>query len=386
MQFFCFHLMPYADLDLVASEAYRSSWVILPNSFYDPVKGAELYDRYLDEMEYADALGYDGVAVNEHHQTAYGLMPIPSVLAGALARRLKTAKLAVLGRALPLINNPLVVAEEYAILDNLLRGRFIAGFVRGIGCEYHSTQSNPGDSHERFHEAHDLILRAWTEPGPFPHTGKHYNLGYVNPWPRPYQRPHPPVWIPSQGSQETIEWAAKMKYVYCQTYSPFKASVAKFFGMYREEARKNGYEAKPSQLAWAAPIYVAETDEIAMREAKPHIENFVRYFLKTPPEFLLPPGYTSMSSLKRIRATKTTVSGPPLSAEALNEQGVVIIGSAATVRERLEEFKAISDFDTLLIFSQFGTLPAELTRKNLEIMASEVMPHFRERAQRAAAE
>jgi alkanesulfonate monooxygenase SsuD/methylene tetrahydromethanopterin reductase-like flavin-dependent oxidoreductase (luciferase family) len=123
-----------------------------------------------------------------------------------------------------------------------------------------------------------------------------------------------------------------------------------------------------------------------MREAKPHIENFVRYFLKTPPEFLLPPGYTSMSSLKRIRATKTTVSGPPLSAEALNEQGVVIIGSAATVRERLEEFKAISDFDTLLIFSQFGTLPAELTRKNLEMMASEVMPHFRERAQRAAAE
>src|SRR5207244_8735131 len=81
---------------------------------------------------------FDGVCLNEHHQTAYGMMPIPGVLAGALARSVKRAKLAILGRALPLLNNPLMVAEEYAMLDNLTRGRFIAGFVRGIGAEYHA--------------------------------------------------------------------------------------------------------------------------------------------------------------------------------------------------------------------------------------------------------
>jgi alkanesulfonate monooxygenase SsuD/methylene tetrahydromethanopterin reductase-like flavin-dependent oxidoreductase (luciferase family) len=386
MQFYCFHLMPYADLDLKEADKYPSSWVVLPNTNYDPVKGADLYHRYLDEMEYADALGYDGVCVNEHHQTAYGLMPIPGVLAGALARRIKNGKIAVLGRALPLLNNPLVVAEEYAILDNLLRGRFIAGFVRGIGTEYHSTQSNPGESHERFHEAHDLIIRAWTEPGPFPHNGKHFNLGYVNPWPRPYQKPHPPVWIPSQGSSETIEWAAKMRYVYCQTYSPFRASVARYFDMYRAEARKNGYEAKPSQLAWAAPIYVAETDEIAMREAKPHIENFMKYFLRNPLEFLMPPNYTSPASYKRISAAIGMTKREAVTAEGLNESGFVIFGSPATVIRRIEEYKAISDFDSLLVFSQFGTLPAELTRKNIEMFAKEVMPHFRTRTARAAAE
>ncbi len=177
-----------------------SAWVTFSNRHYDPQKGAELYHEYLDQMEFADQLGFDGVCLNEHHQTAYGMMPIPGVLAGALARSVKRAKLAILGRALPLLNNPLTIAEEYAMLDNLTRGRLIAGFVRGIGAEYHAMGINPAYSQERFAEAHDLIVRAWTEPGPFAYVGKHYQFKYVNTWPRPYQTPHPPIWIPSQGS------------------------------------------------------------------------------------------------------------------------------------------------------------------------------------------
>ncbi len=195
MRFFFFHLMPYQDLDLDYDKTHRSAWVTLPNSYYDPVKGHALYNRYLDELEYADALGFDGICVNEHHQTAYGMMAAPNVLAGALARRTQHAKIAILGRALPLVNNPLAIAEEFAILDNLTAGRIITGFVRGIGAEYHSTGVNPTESHDRFHEAHDLIVRAWTEPGPFAFEGKYYHFNYVNSWPRPYQTPHPPIWI-----------------------------------------------------------------------------------------------------------------------------------------------------------------------------------------------
>ena len=165
MKFIAFHLMPYADLDLSYTDKYESAWVTLPNSYYDPVKGHALYNRYLDELEYADQLGFDGLGVNEHHQNAYGLMATPGVIAGALARRTK-GTIAVLGRALPLVNNPLVIAEEFSILDNITGGRLIAGFVRGIGAEYHSWNMNPAFSHERFGEAHDLIVRAWTETGP----------------------------------------------------------------------------------------------------------------------------------------------------------------------------------------------------------------------------
>ncbi len=377
MKFFNFHLMPYAHADLAAIQKNGSAWVTFSNSHYDPEKGADLYHRYLDELEYAEALGFDGVCLNEHHQTAYGMMPIPGVLAGALARSLKRATLAILGRALPLLNNPLMVAEEYAMLDNLLRGRFIAGFVRGIGAEYHAMGINPAQSHARFHEAHDLIVRAWTEPGPFAFAGKHYRFDYVNSWPRPYQDPHPPIWIPSQGSADTIRWAARMRYTYCQTLSPI-ATVAKFFQQYREEADKSGYQATNDQLAWSNTIYVAETDAKARREAGPHLESMLNGFFKMPIEMLLPPGYTSRDSMKRIAAAKVT--GRAFTVDELIDSGVVIIGGPNTVRERLAEYQELAGFNTSLTKTQFGTLPADMTRANMDAIAREVLPYFQEKA------
>src|SRR5262245_7883038 len=89
MKVFMFHLMPYAYLDMNYTDTYRAAWVVLPNSYFDPKKGHELYNRYLDELELAAELGFDGISVNEHHQNAYGLMPSPVVMAAALARRPK---------------------------------------------------------------------------------------------------------------------------------------------------------------------------------------------------------------------------------------------------------------------------------------------------------
>jgi alkanesulfonate monooxygenase SsuD/methylene tetrahydromethanopterin reductase-like flavin-dependent oxidoreductase (luciferase family) len=387
MKFFNFHLMPYAHADLHAIAKNGSAWVTFSNRHYDPEKGAELYHDYLDQMEFADQLGFDGVCLNEHHQTAYGMMPIPGVLAGALARSVKHAQIAILGRALPLTNNPLNIAEEYAILDNLTCGRIIAGFVRGIGAEYHATGVNPAYSQERFNEAHDLIVRAWTEPGPFAFSGKHYQFRYVNPWPRPYQTPHPPIWIPSQGSASTIRWAAQMRYTYCQTLSPI-AAVAKFFQLYRDEAEKAGYQASPNQLAWSNTIYVGDTDKKAVTEARPHLEALVNSFLKMPTEMLLPPGYTDPASLKRVRSVKVT--GKTTSIEELIGSGVVIVGGPETVREKLAEYQDLAGFNTSLTKTQFGTMPNEMARANMTAIAEEILPHFRDRepqsASKAAAE
>jgi alkanesulfonate monooxygenase SsuD/methylene tetrahydromethanopterin reductase-like flavin-dependent oxidoreductase (luciferase family) len=376
MKFFNFHLMPYANVDIEAVQRHGTAWVTFSNSHFDPERGAELYNRYLDELEYADKIGFDGVVLNEHHQTPYGLMPTPGVLAGALARSVKRAKIAILGRALPLLNNPLSVAEEFAILDNISRGRLIAGFVRGIGAEYHAMGINPTESQERFSEAHDLIIQSWTKPGPTQFAGKHYRFSYVNTWPTPYQKPHPPIWIPSQGSASTITWAAQMRYTYCQTLSPI-VLVSRFFQMYRDEAERAGYTAAPHQLAWSNSIYVADTDEKALREAKPHLEVLQNTLLKMPLQMLLPPGYTNLESMKRIRAAKIT--GRFQSAEDLIKAGVVIVGSPATVREKLAEYQDLAGFGTVLVKTQFGTLPKDMTRANMDAIASEVIPHFRTR-------
>ncbi|MGX1306496.1 alkanesulfonate monooxygenase SsuD/methylene tetrahydromethanopterin reductase-like flavin-dependent oxidoreductase (luciferase family) [Amorphus suaedae] len=378
MKFYMMHLMPYADLDLDYDKTYNSAWVTLPNSYYDPKKGAKLYNRYLDELEYADQLGFDGICVNEHHQNAYGLMPQPGVMAGALARRTKNVKIAILGRALPLLNNPVTVAEEFAMVDNITEGRFIAGFVRGIGAEYHAWSSNPAESHDRFHEAHDLIIRAWTETGPFSFEGKHYQFEYVNLWPRPYQTPHPPVWIPSQGSSETIDWAAHpdRRYTYLQTFTPV-AMLAKYMQMYKDKAEEFGYEASEDNLGWSVPVYVGETDEIARREAKPHIETFLNKFLRMPKEMLLPPGYLSLKSMLGVMKAKSSI-GSKQTIDDVIDKGMFICGSPETVRQRLEHYQKEIGFGHLLTLMQFGTLPADLTRKNMELYAAEVMPVLRE--------
>src|SRR5271156_5326948 len=214
MKLVSFHLMPYRPLGLEEAANHRSPWVVLPNRLYDPVTGAEEYARHIDALVYAEELGFDAIGVNEHHQTAYGLMPAPNLIARALIQRTKKIQIAILGRALPLVNNPIYIAEELATLDNLSKGRIIAGFVRGIGSEYHSSGVNPFFSHGRFHEAHDLIIQAWTEPGPFAFDGALFSLRYVILGPRPYQQPPPPVWIPSQGSSETVAWASHPKRKY----------------------------------------------------------------------------------------------------------------------------------------------------------------------------
>jgi alkanesulfonate monooxygenase SsuD/methylene tetrahydromethanopterin reductase-like flavin-dependent oxidoreductase (luciferase family) len=376
MKVILFHLMSYADLDFEATKEYETVWLNLPNRFFDPVKCNALYNRYLDELESAEPLGFDGVAVNEHHQTAYGLMPSPIVMASALARRTKRVKIAILGSALPLREHPLTVAEEHAMIDVLSGGRLISGFVRGIGAEYHTFGLNPTISHDRFHEAHDLIVQAWTKPGPFAFTGHHYNHEYVNLWPRPFQQPHPPIWVPSQGSKETIDWAAHpdRRYTYLQTFSPAKV-VGKYLKSYRDTAESFGYEAQDSQLGWAVPVYVADTDERAREEAKKPFELLRNRLLKMPFEMLLPPGYSSRASLKGIMAAKASLT-QDLTLETAIEMGMVICGSPQTVKDTITEYWNDLRFDNLLTMMHFGNLSQELTKNSMALFAKKVLPHI----------
>jgi alkanesulfonate monooxygenase SsuD/methylene tetrahydromethanopterin reductase-like flavin-dependent oxidoreductase (luciferase family) len=380
MKFTCFHLMPYRAMDMAERDKHRSAWVVLPNALYDPEIGAQHYEAYLDQLTSAEALGFDVIGINEHHQTAYGMMPAPNLIASALIQRTKKIKIAVLGRALPLTNNPIFIAEEFAMLDTLSRGRLIAGFVRGIGTEYHATGLNPAFSHERYQEAHDLIVAAWTRQGPFEFEGEHYNYRYVNLWPRPYQRPHPPVWVPSQGSAETIKWAAHpdRKYPFLVTFAA-RELVQRYLNTYRDQAREFGYDASGSQLGWATPIYVADTDEKAREEAGRAIESLFNDFLSNPWEMLAPPGYTSLSSMLNLMKLRKALGTRPRSqtAQGLIESGTALIGSPKTVIEQIKRMQDATGFDSLVAMLQFGVLSDELTKRNMQMFASEVMPHLR---------
>ena len=377
MEFYAFHLMPWPYLSPDFVERHPSSWVTYTNADYDPTRGHALYNLYLDELEYADALGFDGVCVNEHHQTAYGLMPAPNIIAAMLTHRVKRAKIALLGNALPLRDHPLRVAEEIAMLDVISGGRIISGFVRGIGCEYYSFSMDASTSRDRFEEAHDLIIRAWTEPGPFEFEGDHYRFKYVNPWPRPLQKPHPPIWLPSTGSLETIEMAARLGYPFIRVYET-ASIVKKLFDEVRARGEELGRPVGPDQLGWMVPIYVAETDARAFEEGARHVMYLFRELSHRPFELLLPPGYTTAASMSRAldRLDRRRGYGER-TFEQLVEQGVVVFGSPATVRDQLAAYQREMGFDKLVTLLHFGTLPHELTVKSMELFAKEVMPHLR---------
>jgi alkanesulfonate monooxygenase SsuD/methylene tetrahydromethanopterin reductase-like flavin-dependent oxidoreductase (luciferase family) len=375
MKFFGFHLMPwpYTSPEYVASG--DSFWVTMSNSHYDPVRGHRLYERYLDELVAYDGAGFDGICVNEHHQTAYGGIPSPNVMAALLVPR-TSCQIAILGNAISLREHPIRIAEEIALLDVVSGGRIISGFVRGIGAEYHAFSMDPTQSRSRFYEAHDLIVKAWTEPGPFEWYGKHYKLRYVNPWPRPLQQPHPPIWSPSLGSDETIDWSARNHYTYLQTFTDMN-TLRRVFGEIKETTLRYGYEAPAEQLGWSLPVYVADTDEEAVAQARPHIEYLFNVSLRMPRDYFFPPGYVSTKSMARIMASKSGLTSGGNTIEGLMDKGYVAIGSPVTVREQIAAAQAELGFGTLCANFQFGTLGHEQFMSSVTLFSQQVMPHLR---------
>lgn len=388
MNFHAFHLMPYRHLDFDKANEYPSYWVVLPNKFYDPKRGSALYQEYIGQLVYAAQCGFDGICVNEHHQAAYSMMPAPNLIAMSLIERTRgmNTRIAVLGRALPIVNNPVTIAEEFAMLDNLSEGRLIAGFVRGIGCEYHSSTVNPIYSHDRFHEAHDIVTQAWTATEPFDFEGEHYNFNYVNCWPRTVQTPHPPIWIPTQGSTETVDWAShpSRKYPMIMAFSPADA-VARFHEVYKQRAREYGYEATGDQLGWSTPLYVAETDAIARKEAAEHIESLYNNFFHIPFEFLFPPGYTGIESLQRMMGFRKGIGTSKLSIDDIFARGNCIVGSPDTVARMITEIHERTGFKIMIPMMHFGTLPDDLVKKNIKMFADEVIPKIRHLGETAEA-
>ncbi len=375
MKFFFFHLMPWPYLPDNFDKDYDSAWVWLPNALYDPVKGHELYTEYINTLAYAEELGFDGLCVNEHHQNAYGLMPSPNVIAGALTQRTQKAKIAVIGNALPLYNPPLRVAEEFAMLDVMSKGRLIAGMVIGGGPEYFTYQIDPTHAREKFREALDLIIKAWTTPGPFLWNSKHYHFRYVNPWPRPYQQPHPPIWIPGVGSLETIEFVAQRRYSYMGVPYFHIDVFRRVFAQFREACQQAGYTADPEQMGWGVPIYVAETDKQAREEFEPHFWYFVRNLLKNIG--LTPPGYTSPKSALAILKNQKQFLYTQKTWDDVEKGVFAIVGSPETVRQKLSQYQKELGAGIILTGCQTGTLSHELTRKSMELLAQEVLPRVR---------
>jgi alkanesulfonate monooxygenase SsuD/methylene tetrahydromethanopterin reductase-like flavin-dependent oxidoreductase (luciferase family) len=362
--------MPYPYFPPEAEVELNSPRVILPNRYFDPKIGADLYNRYLDDYVYADEIGLE-IMLNEHHQTATCTDAIISISGAILARQTKRAKICLLGNPLPHRDNPLRVAEEVAMLDCISQGRIISGFVRGVGTEVHPANTNPALTRERFEEAHDLIIKAWTTPEPFNWEGKYWHYRYANVWPQPYQKPHPPIWITGT-SPDNIPWIADHQYNFAAFLMAYD-DVAKLIDIYRRRCAEQGLpEPGNHRFAYLALCYVADTDERALEEGKELMWYTSR---RRHPGFSNPPGFNSVRTNMMILQGVDKPRGDTF--DSLRSKGIVIAGSPKTVVQQIKEWHK-RGIGHLLMMNHAGTLSTELTRLSMKLFADEVYPEIRE--------
>lgn len=384
-----FHFMPYRELPDDFAQRYHSSWVDAPWwELGDARKVGEFYDQSIDELMAGARLGFDGVGTNEHHQGPYGFMCNPNLFGAILAKLtrdegLENVALVQLGATLAATSPPIRIAEEYAVLDCLSGGRLIAGLPLGLGADADISYGiTPITQRERWREAIELMLKAWTSQEFFAWNGKHYQLPKVNLWPRPLQDPHPPLVVPGAASSSTWDYCHErdLPYAYL-SYFGAKSSegVMKRFW---DRAEQRGKDRNPYRAAFLQLVGVADTDEEAERIYGPHAEFFYKKLLHLPSEYVNPPGYSDYKSMVNVLSQGFIEFGDlardlkALTVKDMIARDFVVVGSPATVREKLESSMRALNVGHLMTVLQFGSMPHEMAMRNIDLFGREVLPRL----------
>lgn len=377
----------------------------MSNASYDPKLGADLYNRYLDEKIYAEEMGFDGLMLNEHHSTPFCMGGVMNLEAAILARITQRAKIVLLGNILPIWDDPLFLAEELAEIDMISRGRLVTGWVRGTGRESVAHNAAAPYNWERFQEAHDFIIKAWTEPGPYRWEGEHYHFRYVNPWARPYQSPHPPIWIPGVMSRNTVAWAAKHRYPYVMLATELDPT-RESYEYYDEVARENGYDAGTQHRGYLFKVHVDETEELAEQAGRKYVQGpsnpflegnqgNVRPFIQNLPGLtqrnnLLPTMRSFAAAASRGRADqhkaemkKEKKPEPPKPRDTYVDQTdkySIISGTPDTVIPRVRHVLETLRPGSIFFWDGDGAMSHDDSMRSLRLMGQEVIPAVREMA------
>ena len=385
MRAFHFTEQPYPD---AWDEA--SLRIDIPNRLCDPVTASALYNRYYDEWMIADELGLD-VMVNEHHSTATCLSASSNLALAILARQTSRARIVALGVPLGNRADPLRVAEELAMIDVISRGRLEMGFVKGVPYEVPIANLNPVHIMDRLWEAHDLVLKAMTtHDGPFRWEGEHFQYRSVNIWPRPWQQPHPPVWVTALSPTSAPAIAAR-GHVIATLLGGFGART--LFDAYRQAWTGRAAPGR-DRFAYAAFTAVASSETEARRRAS-ILTTYLKAGTRSPQQFKMPPGYFGADAIAAMLHSPKdqlvkTLDGRSVSLRSggiddLVDAGVLFCGTPDQVLAQIRRFdSAVGGFGNLLIMGQAGALGHVETVDSMTLFAREVLPRLRESAALAA--
>lgn len=240
----------------------------------------EYYEELIDSVRLADRLGWTRALTTEHHFHYYGgAVPNPAQMLTAWAR--ETASIRV-GAAVSLmqLRNPLTVAEEFALADQLSGGRCDMGIGRGfVPHEFAAFRVEAAEAQERIAEGIEICIRFW-KGEPFAHDGRHFSFGRIEPWPATVNGSLP-VWNAASRSPESFVNAAERGYHLMMNQYPMSfEDLVERFALYCETWERAGRRTADRKAMVALMTHLADTEEQAMNETKAALQEHAGAFLK----------------------------------------------------------------------------------------------------------
>jgi alkanesulfonate monooxygenase SsuD/methylene tetrahydromethanopterin reductase-like flavin-dependent oxidoreductase (luciferase family) len=339
----------------------------------DRVPWTQHYRSFVEEVQYAEQLGYDIYWLSEHHGSGYGTIPTTSVVAATLLAATTRIRVGAAVVNLP-FTNPVRVAEEWAYLDAVSNGRVEVGFGRGYSPgEFALMGAEPAISRAVFEECLDIVLGVWRK-GKIGHSGQRYNFPETEIYPHCVQRPHPPAYIAAL-SPETFELVGR--------YGLNVLTAPALMGM---EGLKEAIGAAAKHLITEAgrtpesidfPMqlmtHIAPTREEAYAAARGPLNwYFERVLSKVPGG----KGNAAKGYEFYQKIAENTPAGE-VSIDALNETGVALIGTPEDALARISGLRDSIGVRQMMLWMNIGGMEQPLIRRSMKLFSDAVMPALR---------
>jgi len=342
----------------------------------------EAFGEAMDIAGIAETEGLDGVWLAERHFAMHrrptdpmgagipSIAAVPLVLAAAIAARTSRVRIGTGVSVLPLCH-PIRTAEEAATVDQISKGRLDFGVGRsGFPRAYSGYGVRYDESRERFQESLDLILKAWTQDG-FTHTGKYFATDNLTVVPRPYQKPHPPIWVAAT-TPDTFAMVGRMGYSLVTGLRGFDVPEAVgHLAAYRAARREHGH-AGDGNVYLRIPVFVADTAAQARSEPE---ESTMRSYRRLAENFASSVGATGTTTSEE-RAERAERLSNLTYDDVLRDR--VAYGTPDMVVDRLSKLREQLGLSGVIIESNVGgRIPLERVLHSIRLYAREVAPRLR---------
>ena len=338
------------------------------------------YEQLWRELQLCDALDYDHSFCVEHHfRPDESWMSSPSLYAVGAGARTKRLRIGPMGYIVPLYH-PLRLAEEIAIVDQMLGGRMELGLVPGINPDYFRPFGlDYGARKSPTLEFVDYLRAAFGEAQPFSYHGRDFHTDKARISVPPIQRPHPPLWMMSRDPQ-TLEFCAynAINPGYFLVYP--RSDAAPRYRKFLADWKRVGHEEKP-QIAYCTVVYVDESDDKALQTAMFRASRAYEGFL-APPK----PGET-FEERAAEHAKMFVGRGEPgaseimqhlFDADYLYRHDLVFVGSPQTVAEKIRVAAKEGVFNVFMGEFNFADLPETDLMRSIKLFGEKVIPELRE--------